>query len=466
MKFWRKTYFCVLILFLVVFNISICWIMYTTYQGMLGSEKEKALGEHYFIKQALENDMNDLASNNKLSDATIKNLMNFYSNYYSNKNVTFLLLRGDKETLFSNLEYKSTSDDSLLKITNGQNILLRETKRNKYILIAGVIDQSTDKFYLVYCYKLEITGLWNELKAIFICFSFGISIILAILLGLILHRLSGPLRQLLGYVNQIKNGAYDSRVKIRGKDEFAMLGSNFNEMSEKIGATVLQLNDDMERKQQFIDNLSHELRTPLTSIYGYAEYIQKAAISEKDKYEATKYIMEESKRLQYMANRLLDMTIRGQTDIIQNKINVEELFEHILKIVSPLSIEKSITININNQLSYIIGEPQLIESLLVNLLDNAIKASKRNQSIEILGFFRNKDAIIEIIDKGRGISKEDIKHITEPFYRTDKARSKLEGGAGLGLALCKQIMDMHQGRLEITSELNIGTTIFLVFTTF
>ncbi|WP_055669159.1 hypothetical protein [Desnuesiella massiliensis] len=99
MKFWRKPYFCVLILFLTVFNASICWIMYTTYQCMLESEKEKALGEHHFIKQSLENDMENLASNNKLSNIAIKNIMSYYINYYSNENISFSLLK-DKGVIF------------------------------------------------------------------------------------------------------------------------------------------------------------------------------------------------------------------------------------------------------------------------------------------------------------------------------------------------------------------------------
>jgi signal transduction histidine kinase len=82
----------------------------------------------------------------------------------------------------------------------------------------------------------------------------------------------------------------------------------------------------------------------------------------------------------------------------------------------------------------------------------------------LTGFSLNKEAIIQIIDKGKGISEEHISHITEPFYRADKARDKSEGGTGLGLALCAQIMDMHNGKLEIDSELGKGTTVSLRFT--
>lgn len=466
MKFWTKTYFCVLVLFLMVFNISIYWIMNKTYQSMVDSEKEKGLGEYYFIKQSLKNDMEVLDSNNKLSDSTIKNLMNDYSSYYGNQNTSFLLAN-NRSAVFSNLQYNmQTLDDIMADVRNGQDISLLSQNENKYLLIWSTIDISANKYNLVYCYRLDrVMSVWEKLKVTFIYFSFFISIILASLLAMMLNGRSKPLKQLIDFVNQIKEGNYIGKVEIDGKDEFAVLGENFNEMSERIRATVKQLNSDMEMKQQFIDNLSHELRTPLTSIYGYAEYIQKAAISEEDKYEATKYIMEESRRLQYIANRLLDMTIRRQTEIIKSKINIEELFEKVLRTICSRAEEKSITINISNSLTFIIGEQQLIESLLINLLDNSIKASEKNQSIEMVGFSSKEGATIQVIDKGKGISKEHIAHITEPFYRTDKARGKADGGTGLGLTLCKQIMDMHQGKLRIISELNKGTTISLTFTT-
>lgn len=466
MKFWAKTYFSVLILFLLVFNMSICWIMYTTHQYMLDSEKDKALGQYYFIKQALESDMESLKSNNKLSEESINNLMNYYSRYYSKQSISFLFQK-DNTVIFSNLQYNAnTLHDKLLNIKSGQNIELLEQNKNKYVLISGTIDTLKDKYYLVSCYKLErVMSVWTKLEKVFIYFSFLISLVLAILLGMLLNGRSKPLKQLMVFVNQIKNGNYGGKIEVHGKDEFAMLGNNFNEMSEKISSTVQQLNSDMAMKQQFIDNVSHELRTPLTSIYGYAEYIQKAAISEEDKYEATKYIMEESRRLQYMANRLLDMTIRRKNEIVVNQIKVEELFEKVLRTVMPIANEKSIEINVNNNLSYINGEIELIESLLVNLLDNSIKACEKNQSIQMLAFSLNQEDIIQIIDKGKGISEEHIKHIMEPFYRADKARSKSNGGVGLGLTLCKQIMDMHHGKLEITSELNKETTVTLTFTT-
>lgn len=466
MKFWTKTYFAVLILFLLVFNGSILGILHTTYQYILSSEKEKALGEHHFIKNTIENDMDNLSVNNKLSQSAIENLMNYISDYYDKQDVSFLLMK-NSNVAFSNLQYEEENlKEEFFNVDSGQNIILQGDTNSKFILVSGTIENSKDKYSFVYCYKLEgVIILWTKLENTFVYFSFFISLVLALLLGLMLNKRSKPLKQLINFVDEIKDGNYHSKVQLHGRDEFAMLGNNFNEMAEKIRETLEQLNNDMEMKQQFIDNLSHELRTPLTSIYGYADYIQKAAISEEDKYESTQYIMEESKRLQYMANRLLDMTIRKQKSIVKEKIIVEELLDKVKRTITPIADEKLISINISNTLSEIFGERELIESVMVNLLDNAVKASEEKGSIEILTIHFNGEDIIQIIDKGKGIAEEHLRHITEPFFRTDKARSKAEGGVGLGLTLCKQVMDMHDGKLKISSQLDKGTTVSLIFTT-
>lgn len=465
MKFWTKVYFSVLILFLLVFNLSICWIIYVTQQYMLNAERDKAAEQNYFIKQNLESDMTSLNDNNMLSSDTIRNLMNYYGNY-SKEKVFFLLLQNNKQ-IFSNLYFnKNAVDIRILSVRSGQKAEIIEQNNSKYVLIAENISSLKDKYVLVGCYKLDgVIEVFSKLQGVYIFTSFIISCILAILLAIMIKMSSKPLKQLIIFVNQIKNGQYGIKLKVHGKDEFAMLENNFNEMSEKISRNVQQLNRYMKKKQLFIDNLAHELRTPLTSIYGYAEYIQKAAISEEDKYEATKYIMEESKRLQYMANRLLDITIRRSSDIVVSKINVDVLLEKAVRTVEPALNRKSITANINNGLFFINGEMELIESVLVNLLDNAIKASEENQFIYISVFPTDEGNVIQIKDSGKGISKEHIDHLTEPFYRTDKARSRAEGGVGLGLAICKQIMDMHRGIIKIDSEINKGTTVRLIFTT-
>ncbi|QAA33411.1 sensor histidine kinase [Clostridium manihotivorum] len=466
MKFWTKTYFSVLLLFLLVFNISICYIMYTTYNSMIGSEKEKVLSEYSFIKQSLINDMDTLDSNGKLSNDTIKNLITYYSGYYSSEITSFLFLE-DNKSIFSNLQYNlKTVPDSMLNTESSEKVALLSEKENKYILVSSAFDKDSKRYSLVYCYRIDrVMDTWRKLKINFIYFSFGISSALAIFLAILLNSSSKPLKKLTDFVVRIKSGDYDNKIEVKGRDEFALLGEQFNEMSEKISTTMQQLSSDMEMKQQFIDNLSHELRTPLTSIYGYADYIQKAAISEEDKYEATSFIMKESRRLQVMASRLLDMTIRRKVDIEKKRINLDELFEKVLKNISLTAKEKSISISVKNELYSILGDEDLIESLLINLLENALKASENNQTIELVGKNLNEKAIIEVIDHGKGIEAEHITHITEAFYRVDKARAKAEGGAGLGLTLCKQIMDMHHGELQVTSELNKGTTVILTFTT-
>jgi two-component system sensor histidine kinase YesM len=197
---------------------------------MLDSEKEKALGQYIFIKQEIENDIENLNNNGKLSEA-IKNIMRYYSNYYSSQNISFLLQQ-NRKCVYSNLQYgKEKLDSCLFNMKSGQNIVITEQKHSKFVLIAGVTDSIKNGYSLICCYKLEgIMDALNRLEKVFICSSFFISLILAILLAMLLNNRSKPLKQLMIFVNLIKSGEYGSKINVRGKDEFAMLANNFNEM--------------------------------------------------------------------------------------------------------------------------------------------------------------------------------------------------------------------------------------------
>ncbi len=311
---------------------------------------------------------------------------------------------------------------------------ISEVKSGKYFLISTSLSNSNSQYSFVYCGKLDrMMDVWRKIEKTIILFSFASSLLLSALLAWLLNRRSKPLTQLINHVNNVKNGIYDTRVEIRSKDEFSILGNNFNEMSGKIRANMEQLNNDMKNKQQFIDNLSHELRTPLTSIHGYAEYIQKAAISEEDKYEATLCIMEESKRLQYMSARMLDISLLRQASINKTEINVDELFRKILKTILPISNEKSIKINVSNELKHIMGEQPLIESLLINLSDWRAEKKKEHMieqqeiylSVKEKINIEKKDAVSIFLKYNNYLFNEspdtlDIKIIFSDFFAPEK----------------------------------------------
>lgn len=235
-------------------------------------------------------------------------------------------------------------------------------------------------------------------------------------------------------------------------------------MAEEIQNQMQQLATAADQKQQFIDNLAHELRTPLTSIYGYAEYIQKIVRTEEDKLFATNVIMSESQRLQNVANHLLDMATFRSKLMKKDDVQIKQLFSGVEQSMSMIAEEQKIQITYDHHFDTIFCETDMIHILLVNLIDNAIKACGENGIINVSAHIENDCKVIAVQDNGKGMEQEKLIRITEPFYRIDSSRSRSIGGAGLGLALCEQITENHEAELSFFTEIGKGTTAKITFT--
>lgn len=199
-----------------------------------------------------------------------------------------------------------------------------------------------------------------------------------------------------------------------------------------------------------INNLAHELRTPLTAIRGYAEYLQGAVATEKDRYSAAGYIINESKRLNEVCEKLLIMANMREGEIRFEKVNVRELFQNAKMTF------KNVECKIKKL--YIKGDKTLLQSMINNLVSNALKASPPEAAVQLSSY----DNIIEITDSGKGIEPRDLLRISKPNFR--RHISFRGGGSGLGLPLCHQIARLHNAKLEFQSAPGKGTTARVTFT--
>ena len=181
-------------------------------------------------------------------------------------------------------------------------------------------------------------------------------------------------------------------------------------------------------------------------------------ISPKDQRRSLERIYDQCAWLERLSGKLATLTmLEGSIDT--KLTNVAELFDSVKELMEPALDEKRIILITKCSVMTLPMDADLIRSAIINLLENAKRASEEGSQIELLAY----DGTIEVNDFGRGISKEEIDRITEPFYRIDRSRSKKNGGVGLGLALVKRIADAHNIRLVIESELGIGTTVLLSF---
>ena len=258
-------------------------------------------------------------------------------------------------------------------------------------------------------------------------------------------------------------GRYDTRVSIRSDDEIGRLADDFNWMANVMNRQMEQLQDDVRRQEEFTSAFAHELKTPLTSIIGYAETMRSMDLTKEESDMCADYIYRQGKRLQSLSYKLLEMAMADQYQMIYRNVSVKELFDEAAKTMEMAFREKHLVLLVEQDDGYILGDRVLLSSLLFNLLDNARKASSDGGRIWLTGKAMTGGGYsITVEDEGKGIPPEELNRITEAFYMVDKSRSRKEGGAGLGLALCKKILELHEGSWQMVSEPGKGMRVVVL----
>lgn len=461
-----KIFLLTLLLFMVFLNGGILVFSLLNLHNSLGSVRERCLGEHYFLISSYAKDTAAVEERGSERYQAMRNLFVTYTNYYSKGNVR-LALSQNGQLLFFNFPGGKVPTLPDVKI-DGENRVFATHKQDdrEYLTVTGAMPAPYQEFTLTYFYDCtDIVQSWRKMTIVLFSFGVGLSVMFSGCLILVIRRVFRPLKQISTAAKSIAHGQYANRLPVKGSDELAEMSENFNHMANEIQSQILQLQEAAEQKQRFIDNLAHELRTPLTSIYGYAEYMNKAALSDEDKQDCTAYIMKESRHMQNISNRLLDLATLRTDPIFHTAVPVEELFAKLRQTMQVYTQGKDIRFHSTASFDTLTGDPDLLENLLWNLLENAVKACGESGEITLEAFLEQDQKKIRICDTGKGIPTEHLARISEPFYRVDKARSRAMGGAGLGLALCQQIAGLHHAELAFFSEPEKGTEVLLTFTT-
>ncbi|MEF9971505.1 MAG: HAMP domain-containing sensor histidine kinase [Oscillospiraceae bacterium] len=222
---------------------------------------------------------------------------------------------------------------------------------------------------------------------------------------------------------------------------------------------LTELQDLASRREDFIASFAHELKTPLTAIIGYADMLRSKEMAPKQRFTAAGYIFSEGKRLEALSLKLMDIMVVGKQEFQKRRYETGVLIREIAAVTVPSVSDDGISLEIRWEKGEVQIEPDLFKTLLINLVDNARKASKRGQSIDFFGKNEEGGYAFYIRDYGRGMKPEELSKITEPFYMVDKSRSRAQNGAGLGLALCKRIAELHGTALQYASEPDKGTSV-------
>lgn len=461
----KRAFFTTLILFLFFLYAGITIMSAIIFKDKVGVIKERCLAEHYVIASSIIKDFQALDGRGIEIGTSMESLMHPYS-YLGKGNGMGLAVYEREKLVYSNMSQDILEDINTDTLKEGQRYVTIKDSGEPSVYITGLLSAPYEEYALVYRYNIEETiTSWKQLKNTLYLAGTVLSVCLAFCLLILLNRIFRPLKQISDASMGIAAGEYEKRLPVSGNDELAFMAQSFNHMAMEIQKQMADLNEAARQKQQFVDNFAHELRTPLTAIYGYAEYVQKAVITEEDRIMSCGYIMSECKRMENMAYQLLDLAMMRNHEIKKEKIEIQVLLDAVKNTVRRKAFQKEITVSYSREADCITGNAELLESLLVNLIDNAIKASKPKDCIEVKAYQKDNFIILSVRDCGKGMTEKQLRHVKEAFYRADKSRSRKEGGAGLGLSICEQIAELHDAYLELNSGPMEGTEAKVIFTT-
>lgn len=413
--------------------------------------------------QRIESKMQSNISN--IEDIT--NILSFYditslgTNILKKENMYYEIRQGDT-ILFTNLfmgtdeiyDKIEPSQDNIKSIIHNETIFM-SVKRGDYNIILA--EDIQDVFE-------ERRNQINFFMKVSIISSF----IVALGLYIIILFLTNRINKLNKMVKRIAEGDYSARANNMGSDEIGNLATQFNNMAQSVDTTIKEINRVSENRQNFIHNITHEIRTPLTSIIGFSSLIKNEKVYTKDDIiEYASRIYEEGNYINSISQRLMEIVLMDNPNIELENINMSDTITQIIQSMKQMfedvDFYEDITPNI-----YINMDKTLLQSLILNITKNAImsyKESERKIVIISLEPISEGQISMKIIDRGKGISNENLKKITEPFYTLNKDRNRQTSGMGLGLPLCIKICDVLNANFEIKSELEQGTCVNIKFNT-
>ncbi|WP_430509775.1 sensor histidine kinase [Gottfriedia solisilvae] len=297
---------------------------------------------------------------------------------------------------------------------------------------------------------------FGELRILF-SIILGLTILLSIVMVFISTRyIVKPIVKLTEATKIIAEGKYKIRLQIKRKDEIGKLANHFTKMTKKL--------DQIEQmRQEFVSNVSHEFQSPLTSIQGFSQSLQADDLTDEQRKTFSSIIEKESKRMSLLSKQLLVLaSLDKEEEILQKtEYDVAEQIKQIIVTNEWSWRTKNLAIEMELAPTNIFADKNLLHQAWTNLIMNSIKFNKEGGLISVRLSNEHDMVTIEIKDTGIGISENDLPYIFNRFYIADKARIRKESSTGLGLAITKQIIELHNGEIHVESKLNEGS-LFLI----
>ncbi len=335
-------------------------------------------------------------------------------------------------------------------------ILVSDWRNSPYIVSAHPYRIKGDQsgYILMFQSTDSMNQMVDDMNTHFVIAGITSFIVLFMIYALLSKVLTRPLIQMKEATQKLSKGDFDVRLPYASKDELGELSSSI----QKLANDLEHLKNE---RNEFLASIAHELSTPLTYLIGYSKVAMRKGLADKERNYYLDIIGEESERMKNLVKDLLDLARMDETSFTVSKsyFGAYPFLQNICKLVAPSYETKKMRLHLVCEEDFQLYADSLrLEQIILNLLDNALKYSNENAQVTLKAYQRGKETIISVTDTGMGIPAGETEFIFEKLYRVEKSRSRAYGGSGMGLAIVKELVEAHGGRIEVESKLGEGST--------
>ena len=453
MRFSQKMTLSITVLLAVLISIGGTLLTRASFQSSLKSTITQSTAQHQLEKYAVEADLLGVITDGGITGIEhLRRHADSIAGYFSGNERLFALYTQDSREVYSNLPENISLGDRNDALGAGSDACIM---RGQYLLMASRIDTPYQAVWLLSAF--DVSGIFQErseqlkyllqIEVVLV----GLGVVLTAVMSMMLTR---NIKKLSRTAHSIAMGAYGRRAGLKTRDEIGSLARDFDYMAQAVQENVEELKAGIQSRDDFIAAFSHEMKTPMTALVGYSGILRTAEEEPEVRRMAANHIFNEARRLETLSQQLLKLMGLSDETVEMQAVSFKDIYEETL---SPLGQNISRIEVFGNMDCIVLADLSLCADLLFNLVSNALQSSAGVVKIH-LRQGKNRLRIL-ISDEGHGISGQDIKRITEPFYMVDKSRSRKHGGSGIGLALALKIAEFHGGSLRYASRVGKGTVV-------
>lgn len=465
MKFADKIIWSCLITLAVLFSIGSTLMIYTNHEQLLRSTIQTRLYDHDIEINALTSkvfrdtleDTTEFGQDAQLVQERIIYYLQQFQSASADHQKSYALM--DEEGTYVYTDIPKDVEDEAASLSD-QQYALKQIGNQEVMIVKSSLSAGKDQYSLIsvddmsFLFQERSRQLNN-----FVVISLILYVIAYFILRLISRHLTKSIHRLNEVSKRISQGNYQERTCIVSNDEIGELSKSFDEMAEINERTICQLQDNVERREEFMAGFSHEIKTPMTVIIGFADILRTGVYDEETRKKAAQYIYTEGKRLEKLSFTLMDLLKLSHQAVELQPVCLSSIIRQLQNYYDAQHVLDQLHFHIDA--CCVRSQPELLFVLLRNLIDNALKASMAGQPIEIRASRAHAHVCLQVIDQGIGMDEESVKKASEPFYMADQSRSRSMGGAGLGLTIVKKICELHHTALQVESTPHQGTKVSL-----